>query len=684
MNNLSPTLKMCMKKTAVIITLLLYCGFAEAQKPSSGKEPAWVTLNAPDYTNTSLDHEAEDGYVDVDFEKQVSLAEQSIYVRQSFRIISEAGVQNRSQVSVNFDPSYQKLIFHTIQLVRDGKVINRLDLGKIKTIQQEADLDDFIYDGTMQSVLFVDDVRKGDVLEYSYTLKGFNPIYGNRFSDEMTTAFPSPLYNFYYKIDVPTGRNINVKNKNEAIAPNVHTSPNGTVYEWKKTKVASIHHDDHLPSWYSPYPAILVSEFNNWKEVNDWATALFPKNIALQPGLKEKIKTIQTANSSDEKRILAALRFVQDDIRYMGMEMGVHSHKPTDPNKVFKQRFGDCKEKSYLLCTMLQAMGIEACPVLISSSNKQALYTSLPSPEDFDHLTVRVKLNDTYHWFDPTIAYQRGMLNDIAYPDYQCGLVITDTTTMLTTIKPRASGAQHVREVFNVKDMNGNATLVVSTVYTGSFADDERSAFSNSSNYDMLQQMKKFYAYYFEKIKGDSLVTTDNDSTGIFATTEYYTIKDFWTNTNNVKTVLLSPFVTGSLIKKPDDQVRTMPYSLAFPEKYHEEVIINLPEKWDIDTSSFSVNNPAFKFSAKFSQGYKQITVQYDYEALKDNVLPGETDDFIADVKTINEKDALKLTYGTSISKSNLGTAASSNRIYVVIAFLILVGGIVWWTQKRA
>lgn len=674
-----------MKKTAGLIALIFFsCLWADAQKPTSGKEPAWVTVNKSDYTNTSLDREAEDGYIDVDFEKQVSLAEQSVYIRQSFRIISEAGVQNRSQVSVNFDPSYQRLIFHTIRLIRNGQVVNRLNLAKIKTIQQETELEDFIYDGTLRAVLFVDDVRKGDVLEYSYTIKGFNPIYKNKFSDELATAFPSPLYNLYYKIDVPAGRGLTIKNDNETIQPEVRTSATGTTYQWKKSQVASMHPQDHLPSWYNPYPEIMVSEFNSWKEVNDWAIALFPKNVVLQPELKEKIKDIQAANTNDEKRILSSLRFVQDDIRYMGMEMGVHSHKPGDPNKIFRQRFGDCKEKSYLLCTMLQAMGIEADPVLISTSDKKALNNSLPSPQDFDHVTVRVKLNDSYHWFDPTIAYQRGRINDISYPDYQCGLVITDTTTALTAIKPQAAGEQNVHELFNVKDMSGNATLVVTTAYTGSFADDERSAFNNSSNYDMLQQMKKFYAYYFEKIKADSLTYTDNDSTGVFVTKEYYTIKDFWTNASNAKTVLLSPFVVGSLIKKPDDQIRTMPYYISYPEKYHEEVVINLPEKWDIDTSSFRVYNPAFVLSTKFSTGYKQITIKYDYEALKDNVTPGETDDFIAAVKTVNDKDALKLTYGSSISKNNLETTASGNKIYIVIAFLVLGGGIVWWTQKRA
>ena len=684
MNNLSAIVKMCMKKNVILLAAVLFNSlFSMAQKPSAGSVPAWVTINKLDYTDTKLDREAEDGYIDVAFEKQVSLQYQCVYIRHSYRIISEAGVQNRSQISVDFDPSYQLLIFHTINIIRNGQVINKLNLDKIKTIHQETELSDFVYNGTLQALLFVDDVRKGDVLEYSFTLKGFNPVFGNKYSDEFTTAFPSPIYNLYYKIVVPRGRIINVKNSIESLTPDLQVTATGSTYAWKKLAVAPVHPEDHLPSWYNPYPVVMVTEFNNWKEVNNWALSLFPKNITLSKELKQKIEEIKAAYKTDEGRTCAALRFVQDDIRYMGIEMGVHSHKPGEPNKIFNQRFGDCKEKSYLLCAMLQAMGIQANPVLISTDDKRALNDELPTPNDFDHLTVRAQVNGNYHWFDATIAYQRGKLDDIYYPDYQYGLVITDTTTALTAITPHAMGSENIREVFDVKDMGGNATLQVKTVYTGSFADAERSSFNNNSNYDMQQQVRKFYAYYFEKIKIDSLTYTDNDSTGAFATTEYYTLKDFWANEKGVKKSTLSPFVISGLIKKPADQIRSMPFAIDYNGKYHEEVMVNLPEKWDIDTTSFNVSTPSFAYNGKFSTWQNQVKMVYNFETFKDNVAPGETDDYLANIKTATDVENYKLSYGTEVVKNTIQTTSAGNKLYMALGFLLLIGGVVWWTQRR-
>lgn len=676
-------MKLKMKHSIILLAAVMFCCIKPcAQKPSAGASPAWVTVNKLDYDDKKLDREAEDGYVDVTFEKQVSLAEQAVYVKHSYRIISEAGVQNRSQITVDFDPSYQHLTFHTINIIRNGQIVNRLDLSKIKTIHQESELNEFIYNGTQQALLFVDDVRKGDVLEYSYTLKGFNPIFNSKYSDEFTTAFSSPIYNLYYKIITPVGRVINIKNRNESTTATVHTTATDEVFEWKKTAVPSLHPDDHLPSWYNPFPVIMVSEYSNWKEVNNWALPLFPKNIPLSKELQQKIQEIKSGYTTDEARAGAALRFVQDDIRYMGIEMGVHSHKPGDPNKIFSQRFGDCKEKSYLLCTMLNAMGIEANPVLISTDDKRALQDELPSPYDFDHLTARAKINGTYHWFDATIAYQRGGLNNISYPDYQYGLVITDTTTALTAIKPHAMGEENISEVFTVSDMSGNATLKVTTAYTGAFADGERQSFNNNSNYDMLQQMKKFYAFYFEKIKADSLSFTDNDSTGIFTTTEYYTIKDFWTSEKGIKKATLSPFVISSLVKKPGDQIRTMPYAIDYAGKYHEEITVTLPEKWDADTSSFNVGTSSFAYNGKFTVEGNQLRMVYNFETYKDHVAANETDDYLTNVKSAADVESYKLTYGSEIAKTTLSTR-THNGIYVTVGFFILIGGVIWWTQRR-
>src|SRR4051794_22985919 len=179
----------------LILNLFVLTLASKAQnKPFTGKEPSWITTLPADYNKTMLNSEAEDGYIDLDYQKQVSLAAQSVYTKLAYKILSEAGVQNMSQLSFYFDPTYQSITIHSIKIIRDGQTINKLDISKIKTIQEETDLNRFIYNGTLKSIVFLEDVRKNDIVEYSYTLKGFNPIFKNKYSDVYDTKFSTPLY----------------------------------------------------------------------------------------------------------------------------------------------------------------------------------------------------------------------------------------------------------------------------------------------------------------------------------------------------------------------------------------------------------------------------------------------------------------------------------------------------------
>lgn len=662
--------------------------FAQSTKPTVQQEPAWVTPTALDYTSTQLDEEAENGYINLALEKQVSIQQQSVYTKTAFRILSESGVQNHSEINVNFDPSYNQLIFHTIKIIRGKEVINKLQPAKIKVIQQEQELNMHLYDGSLSAVLFLEDVRKGDIIEYSYTIKGSNPVFKGKFCGIFEAGFSEPVYNLYYRVLVPDGRTVQVKNSLTDVKYETKKTDAATAYEWKLNKVPGMREQDYTPSWYDPFPMIMVSEYKSWKEVNDWALQLFPFDGKLSTGLQSKIREIQTTQPTTEKQILAALHFVQDDVRYLGIEMGQNSHRPNRPDRIFAQRFGDCKDKSYLLCTMLRAMGITANPVMINTGFKKTIMQWLPSPQSFDHCTVRVLYNGKYYWFDPTISYQRGNIDAISYPNYHCGLVITDTTSALTTIQLQNKGLVNVQEEFNIPDMSGNARLIVKTEYTGSHADDIREQFNSNSKSEMKKMFRDYYSHYYEKIETDSLSYIDNDSTGKFITREYYSIQNFWTLDKGVNRTYFFPYVINGVLKKPKDVKRTMPFAIDYPARYQEEITINVPEEWSSHESKEDISCSAFKMRVQFASFYKKFKLKYEYESLKDHVLPNEADAFFTSFKKAD--DNLEYSLSKATDKAMVDTLAenkskggSVNIVLLIITVVILFSGAVWLTQRR-
>ncbi len=671
---------------ASLIVLVCSVNLLFAQKKFTvGKEPSWVSRQTIDYAKSNLNKDAEGGSIDYDYENQVSLADKSVYVRRSYKVLSESGVQDNSQVTIEYDPSFQQLVIHNIQIIRDGQIINKLQPANIKTIQQETDLNRYIYNGTLQEVLFLEDVRKNDIIEYSYTLKGFNPIFQNKYSDFYNTKFSAPYYSIYYKLIVPSGRTMNIKNSKETIQPLVKTEAGQITYEWKLNDVEPLHLQDGYPGWLDPYPCVMISEFQSWSEVSKWASTLFPKTNTISGELKKKIEQIKTQYPTSEGRTTAALRFVQDDIRYMGLEMGIHSHLPVSPEKVMSRRFGDCKEKSYLLVTMLQNMGIEAAPVLINTDYTQAINNWLPSSNCFDHATVRVKLDDGCHWFDPTISYQRGTLADISYPDYKTGLIVSDTSTALTTIGNHEKGGEKVKEIFTVPDMTGKAKLKVITTYAGSNADNVREDFNSNSVYEIQKGYQQFYQSYYSKLTADSLAFSD-DENGSFTTTEYYSIDSFWNIDKSKLEQSFEPYIINSILKKPKEKNRNLPFSITFPAKYHEEIEILLPDNWNLKPFHADVKNAAFTFKADCIVYDRRISIEYDYEALKDYVTSAEASDYFIKLNQLREHEAYSLTINDDKNNSDAIAALDkhdSNPMYLAVPVLLFVGIAVWLSQRK-
>lgn len=86
------------------------------------------------------------------------------------------------------------------------------------------------------------------------------------------------------------------------------------------------------PRWSDPYPSIQVSQDASWKDVVNWAVEHHQPKQPLAAGLRERIESIKQRAKPPEERIVQALEFVQDEIRYLGIEIGEGSYVPTQVN----------------------------------------------------------------------------------------------------------------------------------------------------------------------------------------------------------------------------------------------------------------------------------------------------------------------------------------------------------------
>ncbi len=635
----------------LVSCILLLSLNAYAQKPHIAREPSWVSKTRIDYSVSGSSGDIEDGILDIAIVKQIDLASQTTYYKKCIKIVTDVGVQNGSTVSVSYDPAYQHLIFHHIHIIRGSTDIDKLNFSKIKTIRQETELSRSVYNGSLTSMLFLEDTRKGDVIEYDYSLLGFNPVFKGKYAITLAMQFSVPVGSLFYRIICPANRDLTLKNYLTDIQPVISRSGTDKIYEWSREKVAALKSQDELPSWYEPYSSVMVSEYKSWNEVAQWALSLFSFKGGLSAGLKRKIEEIRSEGSSADQRLLSALRFVQDEVRYLGIEIGVNTHKPNDPDKIFAQRFGDCKDKSFLLTTMLRSLGIEAAPILINTENKKALYGWLPSPLDFNHCAVRVNLAGKSYWLDPTISYQRGDIDAISFPDFQCGLVLLDTSTCLSVIPLQDSGQVYSRELFTMEDLSGPAKLEVTRRYSGSFADEMRSQMNSNSLSELQQNYLDFYNDFYKDLRvRDSLKIEDDEKTGLITTHEYYTVDKLWDYDKGTNKASFYGLQIGGILKKPREHDRRMPIAISYPEHFTEEIEVSLPEDWNFESEPTEIISPAYKFNFLVSSTSTHVNLKYEYRALNDHISVEDSRRFL------NDYDKMKDALGYELTKKDIAT----------------------------
>src|SRR5262249_39557061 len=102
---------------------------------------------------------------------------------------------------------YQELVFHTLRVVRGEQVLDRLGKTEINLLRRETALESQMYDGRVTASVVLEDVRVGDRVEYSYSIRGANPVFGGKLvdSDWSATQF-GPVAQYQFRVLMPEGR----------------------------------------------------------------------------------------------------------------------------------------------------------------------------------------------------------------------------------------------------------------------------------------------------------------------------------------------------------------------------------------------------------------------------------------------------------------------------------------------
>ena len=559
--------------------------------------------------------ESETGLADVLIDDQLHVTSTlEHYMHRVRKVTSAAGIEDGAEIEITFDPAHERVVLHGMHVLRGNAVIDAAKSATIRTFDSEDGREHQIYDGSRRVVFLIADLRSGDVVDFEASVIGQNPVFAGRVARRFSLASSRPSLRRRVRVLSPLGRPLSFRLANTNLAPTTHTERAESDWQLEQANTGSFTREDGAPDWYDARPSVAISEYASWAEVAQWANGLYEKTPPKGASLSAKIAEIRATHTTTIAQAEAVVRFVQDDIRYLGIELGEHSHRPHSAASVFEQRFGDCKDKVMLLVTMLRALGIDADPALVDTSLRAHIADELPSPQAFDHVIARLRLDGREVWVDPTRTLERGPLASSEVPLGRALIASKDTTDLsVIPVAPLKQPTSVVRETMRIA--NDTAALEVTSTYRGPAADDMRYSLSRTPRSKTKSQNLEFYAKRFEGIEASGdLVVEDDETKNVLVTRELYTIPD----PVKAGAVSLWAYSVANSVNAPSVTHRVSPLALGPPSFVRHEIVIEgfavvLPEP-----ATFS--DGAVSFTMKSETRPAGGTVTYELQTLTDSV----------------------------------------------------------------
>ncbi|MGE4574411.1 DUF3857 domain-containing protein [Parachlamydia sp.] len=621
-------------------------------------------------------------------DQQIHLDEETRFTHFAKRLLNQNGVQQHSQIEIEFDPSFESLVLHKIHVHRNQVTSDRISSCHMEVIQQEQELDFQLYNGRKKWVIFLEDVQPGDIIEYAYSKKGKNPIFKGIADGTIWLEHEEPILYSYFRMIDGSQRSLFFKTQNTSLTPTLLTFPEHQEWTWELKNIVPTQFDPLCPHWFLAEPVIQISESKNWAEVAQWGTKIFEVLEAPSQEIKELVDNWNNQPISSEEKILKAIRFVQDEVRYLGFERGIHTHMPTQPNIVFKRRFGDCKDKTLLLKTFLELMNVESYPVLVNSGIRDHLSDWHPSPLMFDHVILQVCLNEKKYYVDSTHLFEGGNLEKLQCNLFQKGLILNEKTTDLTDF-PKLSPAPLIVTSTTFELANSKDTVICKI--KKDFKDFEANYMRNLCTQNKPKEFEKFLCDLYAKKYGqlevmEPLKIQDDRENNQVSLEMAFEISNLWNldDEETIKSFKFSPVYISDSCELNFSLMRKSPLYLDYPCYTVEDFyFINPEQEWTQESSQNKYESDEIAFFTEVAPNKHQLHVHFEMSTKKDHVPFESLKNHRSILKKIEDQLFLSLSLPTEVALKNAEISDGTYTLFKCLFVFISLANLGWYFTRE-
>ena len=390
---------------------------------------------------------------------------------------------------------------------------------------------------------------------------------------------------------------------NQAAQKPVQAGPNR--WQWVCKDLAGIPEEHLRPNsaalaghlelaFYEPAAA---SNLGSWKAIGDWYYKLVEGRRNPTPEISARVQQLTGTAPTFDAKVRALTAFLQSDVRYVGIEIGIGGFQPHPASDIFRSRYGDCKDKVTLLSSMLKEAGIDSEYVLVDTElgvvkpdvpstlfNHAILAIELPKdvPRDAFRSVSTTSSGTRYLIFDPTDEYTPvGELRTALQGSY--GLLVTKSGGELIKLPVLAPDTNRFdREGKFTLQADGSLTGTVTERLSGTHAAHQRAWLATENDGDRAKSLDRRLSESLknvsvQQLKVQDLTTHEKDLT----LTYELTAQSYAQNAGPL--VLVRPRVLGEKAIDVNWAKRKFPIQLSGATSEKDSYEIQLPPGFVVD-----------------------------------------------------------------------------------------------------
>jgi predicted transglutaminase-like cysteine proteinase len=421
------------------------------------------------------------------------------HVREVYKVLRPEG-RERGRVAVYFNPSRKITSLHAWCIPAQGK---DYEVKEKDAIELAAPAEGgYLVNDTRYRVLNIPAPDPGNIVGYEYEVEE-QPFW---LQDVWFFQTRDPVRESHYSLQLPAGWVFKASwLSHEEVKPD----ESGSTLQWSLTDIREIRPEPDMPPWQGLAGQMVVSffpaggssqknAFTDWQQMGQWYANLVGGRMDASDAIKKETATLVSGKNQSLQKMRSIAQFVQHDIRYVAISLGIGGWQPHAAPDVFLHRYGDCKDKATLMRTMLREVGIDSYHVVINSERGSIVQDS-PPHNAFDHVIVAIKLPDDVQdpslvaviqhpklgrilFFDPTNEFiPLGQIGGYLQDNY--GLLVTADGGELVKLPEQPAATSGVQRVANLTlNLQGTLTGDVRESRLGDRAAFERATLRDTAS----------------------------------------------------------------------------------------------------------------------------------------------------------------------------------------------------------